>query len=578
MRIRKLPEGIANRIAAGEVIERPASVVKELVENAIDAGARRIDVAFRDGGRTLIRVADNGTGMTGDDLELAVERHATSKLADDDLVDIRSLGFRGEALPSIGAVSRLAIISRARGAADAWSITVEGGRKSMIAPAALGEGTTVEVSDLFFAVPARLKFLRSPRGETAEAADVMRRLALAAPQIAFSFTSEERNLLDLPSADRKTRIAQVIGKEAVANAVAIDAGRDNIMISGLAGLPSYDRAQASQQYFFVNGRPVRDKLLAGAIKGAYADLMMRGRHPVLALFLTCAAEFVDVNVHPAKAEVRFRDPGLVRSLIIGTIRDALAREGRRTATSLSGSTVSAFRPEAASFAASERTQSFSGFAPSGFAEAPEPFEAGEPDAPANGEHHPLGAARAQLHDNYIVAQTDDGMVIVDQHAAHERLVYERLKAELAGRGISTQPLLIPEVVDLDPAAVERLSGAAELLSRAGLVLEAFGSNAILVREVPAALIDAAAASLIKDIADDLAEMAASASLDERINKVLATAACHHSVRAGRRLRPEEMNALLREMERTPNSGHCNHGRPTYVELKLADIERLFGRK
>jgi DNA mismatch repair protein MutL len=579
MRIRRLPEGIANRIAAGEVIERPASVVKELAENAIDAGASRIDVVFRDGGRTLIRVTDDGMGMNREDLDLAVERHATSKLADDELIDIRTLGFRGEALPSIGAVSRLHIVSRARDAREAWTIAVEAGRKSGVSPSALGKGTVVEVNDLFFAVPARLKFLRSPRAETAEAADVVRRLALAASDVAWSFTSEERILIDFPAdSDPGRRIARVLGDDVAQNAIALAARRGDVAISGLASLPGYHRGHGTQQYFFVNGRPVRDRLLAGAIKGAYADVLTRGRYPVVALFLTCPPEFVDVNVHPAKAEVRFRDPALVRSLIIGTIREALAGSGRPS-SALSGEAVSAFRPERAQPSARERLQSFSGFAPSGFAEPSAPLAIDAPPiADENGTEHPLGAPRAQFHENYILAQTDDGIIIVDQHAAHERLVYERMKMELGSSGIATQPLLIPEVVDLDASAVERVAGSIDVLARAGLVLEPFGESAVLVREIPAALAGAGLAPLVKDVADDLAELAHSAGVEERLHHILATAACHHSVRSGRRLKPEEMNALLREMERTPNSGQCNHGRPTYIELRLADIERLFGRR
>jgi DNA mismatch repair protein MutL len=569
MRIRRLPEGIANRIAAGEVVERPASVVKELAENAVDAGATRIDIVFRDGGRTLIRVADDGVGMSAEELDLAVERHATSKLADDDLVRIRTLGFRGEALPSIGAVSRMTIASRAQGAGEAWTVAVEAGGKSRVSPVALGAGTTVEVRDLFFAVPARLKFLRSPRSETAEAADVVRRLALASPHLAFSFTSEERSLFDFPAdADAAARLHRVLGREAAENSLAIERARESIAIAGLASLPSYHRGQATHQYFFVNARPVRDRLLAGAVKGAYADVLMRGRFPVVALFLVCPPEFVDVNVHPAKAEVRFRDPGLVRSLIIGSIKDALASAGPRTTTVLSGQAVRGFRPEPPRAFPTVMEDSFAGFAPSGFAEEAEP----------DGLDHPLGAARAQFHENYILAQTGEGIVIVDQHAAHERLVYEGMKAERVRGGIAVQPLLVPEVVDLDPATAERLLGAGTLLSSVGLLLEPFGTGAILVREVPAALAGTEIASLIKDIADDLAELGNSASIEESVNHLLATAACHHSVRSGRRLKPEEMNALLRQMERTPNSGHCNHGRPTYVELKLADIERLFGRR
>ncbi|MFL5260255.1 MAG: DNA mismatch repair endonuclease MutL [Hyphomicrobiales bacterium] len=574
MRIRRLPEGIANRIAAGEVIERPSSIVKELAENAIDAGASRIDIVFRDGGRGLIRVSDDGHGMTGEELPLAVERHATSKLDDDDLVRISTLGFRGEALPSIGAVSRLRVTSRAGASGEAWALAVEAGRKGPLIPAALARGTVVEVTDLFFAVPARLKFLRSPRAETAEAAEVVRRLALATPEITWSFTSEERNLIDFPAdPDPESRMRRVLGREAAENLLAISAKREGTSLSGCASLPSYNRGQANHAYFFVNDRPVRDKLLLGAVKAAYADVLMKGRHPVAALFLECPPEFVDVNVHPAKAEVRFRDPGLVRSLIVGTLKSALTEGGRRTATGLARSAEAAFHPEVLRPNPQAVSQSFAGFAPSGFAEGPEPFAT---EAAPN--DHPLGAARAQFHENYILSQTGDGVVIVDQHAAHERLVYERMKAELANGGITGQPLLIPEVVELDPASAGRLAAAAETLARLSLIIEPFGETALLVREIPAVLSAAPIASLVKDIADDLAELDASAGIEEAINRILATAACHHSVRSGRWLKPAEMDALLREMERTPNSGHCNHGRPTYVALKLSDIEKLFGRR
>ncbi len=584
MRIRRLPEGIANRIAAGEVVERPASVVKELAENAIDAGARQVDIAFRDGGQSLIRVSDDGEGMDRDELALAVERHATSKLIDDDLIDIRTLGFRGEALPSIGAVSRLSLVSRARSANEAWRIEVAGGRKSETSPASRIDGTIVEVRDLFFAVPARLKFLRSPRAETAEAADVVRRLALAAPHVGFSFVSEERVLIDLsPEVEgdqgRRRRIARVMGDEVFANLVDFEGGRDTFKIWGLASLPTYHRAQAGLQFFFVNGRPVRDKLVAGAIRGAYADLLTRGRFPAVCLFIDCPHAFVDVNVHPAKAEARFRDSGMVRGAIISAIREALGAKSRKTASGLASATVSALRP----VLPRALEASFNGFAPQGLADEQAHFvmdnvaSAAVADTPVLADKpHPLGAARAQLHSNYILAQTEDGIVIVDQHAAHERLVYEGLKAERLGRRIATQPLLIPEVIDLDSVSIERLVQAGELLAELGLVLEPFGEGSIVVREVPAALAGGSIPRLVRDVADDLGEDS-STTVEERANQLLATMACHHSVRAGRQLKPEEMNALLRQMERTPNSGQCNHGRPTYIELKLSDIERLFGR-
>lgn len=593
MKIRRLPEGIANRIAAGEVIERPASVVKELAENAVDAGARQIDIAFRDGGRSLIRVSDDGEGMDRDELDLAVERHATSKLADDELIEIKTLGFRGEALPSIGSVSRLTLTSRARAENDSWKIDVSGGRKAEPMPSARIDGTVVEVRDLFFAVPARLKFLKSPRAETAEAADVVRRLALSAPQVGWSFTSEERVLVDLPPerADdkgRRRRIERIMGEEVFANMVDFEGGKEPFRIWGLASLPTYHRAQAGLQFFFVNGRPVRDKLLAGAIRGAYADLLMRGRFPAVCLFIECPSAFVDVNVHPAKAEVRFRDSALVRGAIVTSIREALGKSSRKTAAGLSSATLGVLRPivpPRPRYNNDAFETALTGFAPasSGMAEEQAAFvmdnvaSARVADIPlAADTPHPLGAARAQFHENYILAQTQDGIVIVDQHAAHERLVYERLKAERAGKRIATQPLLIPDVIDLDAVSVERLAQAQELLAELGLVLEPFGDGSIVVREVPAALSGGNIARLVRDVADDLGEDS-SATVEERVNHLLATMACHHSVRSGRQLRPEEMNALLRQMEVTPNSGQCNHGRPTYIELKLSDIERLFGR-
>ncbi|NJM29954.1 MAG: DNA mismatch repair endonuclease MutL [Rhizobiales bacterium] len=571
MRIRRLSESTINRIAAGEVVERPASVVKELVENAIDAGASTIAVAFRGGGKTLIRVVDDGFGIERGDMALAIERHATSKLSDDDLIDIRSLGFRGEALPSIGSVSRMTIASRAKGALEAFILGVEGGSVSQTAPAALARGTEIEVRDLFFAVPARLKFLKAERSETTEAADVVRRLALAHPAIGFSFASEERVLIDVPAAQGfEARIAKLLGGDFVANARALSASREDVGIEGYAGLPTFSQAQAARQFAFVNGRPVRDKLIAGAIRGAYADLMPRGRFPSVILMLTCRPDRVDVNVHPAKAEVRFRDSGMVRGLIVSAIREALAAGTPKADATLARAAAQSFRPWPPQ--------------PAGFEEKQAAFMMDMPPlAPAAAfempdASHPLGAARAQLHNAYIVAQSPDGMILVDQHAAHERLVYERLKQERQGRGIATQPLLVPEVVDVDPVARERLDAARGMLAEAGVVLEAFGDGAVLVREFPAALAGGSISAIVCDLADELAEPEQGTGVEERINHVLATMACHHSVRAGRSLRPDEMNALLREMEATPNSGQCNHGRPTFIELKLPDIERLFGRR
>ncbi len=581
--IRKLSENTINRIAAGEVIERPASVVKELVENALDAGSTVIEVALSAGGRSMIRVADNGLGMTAPELELAVERHATSKLAEDDLVNIRTLGFRGEALPSIAAVSRLKILSRPRAGGDAHEIRVEGGRKQAVRPAAHSDGTVIEVTDLFFAVPARLKFLKSERAETAEAADVVRRLAMAHPDVRFTMTSDGRSLVDLREGELEDRIHAVMGREFKGNTVAIDAVRETVTLTGLVSLPTYHRAQANQQYVHVNGRPVRDKVIAGALRGAYADYMMRGRHPAVALFLTVPPDEVDVNVHPAKTEVRFRDQALVRGLIVGSIRQALADAGHRASNTVGAGTINSFRPETASY--QQQPQTWTSPPRPGFQETQAAFEAFAPpsgagvsEAPADDDlDTPLGAPRTQLHENYIISQTRDGVVIVDQHAAHERLVYEKMKAQFAASGIARQPLLVPEIVDLDAASAERLLDAAADLAASGLVIDGFGPASIAVREVPSLIAGGNIAKLIRDVADDLETFEASTGVRERVDHVLSTMACHGSVRSGRRLKPEEMNALLREMEATPHSGQCNHGRPTYVELKLSDIERLFGR-
>ena len=580
MRIRRLPEGTVNRIAAGEVIERPASVVKELAENALDAGARRIDIVVSDGGRSLIRVSDDGGGMTAGELELAVERHATSKLADDDLIRITSLGFRGEALASIGSVSRLRLASRVPGAEGAYEIRLEAGRKGEVRPAALAGGSDIEVRDLFFAVPARLKFLKSPRAEGAEAAEVVRRLAMAHPGVGFSLNLDGRTVIDLAPAPGEqgwqARIGAVMGRDFVTNAVKVAARRDAVELTGFAGLPAYARAQGRDQALYVNGRPVRDRALAGAVRAAYGDLLMNGRYPTFVLFLSCAPEDVDVNVHPAKAEIRFRDAGLVRGLLVGAVREALATAGQRTATPLASAAARAFRPGpngrslAANAGFGEPAAAFAGF------DAPIAVAPGE--AAREALDCPLGAARAQVHDNYILAQTRDGLVIVDAHAAHERLIYERLKRARDRAGIATQPLLVPEVVDVDPAAAERLQAHAQELAAIGLVIDGFGAGAVVVREVPAALSGAAVARMVKEVADELAELDTVTAVADRLDRVLATIACYGAVRTGRRLVPEEMNALLREMEATPHSGQCNHGRPTFVELKLSDIERLFARR
>jgi DNA mismatch repair protein MutL len=598
MPVRQLSEGIVNRIAAGEVVERPASVVKELVENALDAGARRIDVLTDGGGRRLIRVTDDGIGMTRRDLDLAVERHATSKLADDDLMAIATLGFRGEALPSIGAVARLSIASRHAEEPHAWALDVDAGVKSAVRPAALSHGTSVEVRDLFHATPARLKFLKSDRSEGEAVREIVRRLAMARPDVAFTFAGEERMPVTwsaaLPGAPGQlARLGDVLGPEFRANAVPIGLERDRVRVAGYAALPTLTRANSLGQYLFVNGRPVRDKLLVGAVRGAYADYLHRDRHPLVAVFVTLDPREVDVNVHPAKTEVRFREPGLVRALVVRALQEALGRAARRAATTGGSATIAAFRPGSARRGwdwrhSPARPVGATSFAVAGLAEAAQAaFATGGPQADARAASaepaadlidNPLGAARAQLHETYVVAQTRDGLVIVDQHAAHERLVYERLKAALARDGVARQLLLIPDIVELDPSAIARLVARAETLARYGLVIELFGPGAVAVRETPAMLGEINARRLVADLAEHMAEWDDGLPLERRLMHVAATMACHGSVRAGRRLKPEEMNALLREMEATPNSGQCNHGRPTYVELKLADIERLFGRR
>lgn len=619
MPIRQLSETMINQIAAGEVIERPASVVKELVENALDAGAARIEIVTVGGGLNLIRVTDDGSGIPEKELPLAIARHCTSKLADD-IHDIRSLGFRGEALPSIGSVARLSIRSRTANGDSAAEIGIEGGRVSAVKPAAANRGTTVEVRDLFFATPARLKFMKGERAESSATSDVIKRIAIAFPAVRFTLAGSDRSTLELPATDdsaegRLRRVAQVMGADFPANAIAIDAMRDGVHLAGHVSIPSFSRANALQQYAYVNGRPVRDKLIAGAIRGAFADVLPRDRHAVAVLFLTLDPAIVDVNVHPAKADVRFRDPGLVRGLIVGAIREALANAGIRAATSGAAGMMAAFRPGAASYAhagpanghrsyeAAYRASGFAGFDPSrssqrpldagfangGFGENDQAaFDAGSlhsADARAGQDEAAetllgmaLGAARAQVHENYIVAQTRDSLVIVDQHAAHERLVYEALKNALHARAVPSQMLLLPEIVDLPEEDAERLALHSETLARFGLAVERFGPGAVAVRETPSMLGETNVQQLVRDLADEIADNDTVDTLKERLDKIAATMACHGSVRSGRLLKPEEMNALLRQMEATPGSGTCNHGRPTYIELKLVDIERLFGRR
>jgi len=611
--IRQLDEAAINRIAAGEVVERPASAVKELVENALDAGATRIEVTIADGGKTLIRVADDGHGIAADDLPLALSRHATSKIDGSDLLNIHSFGFRGEALPSLGAVGRLQITSRAGD--EASQISVNGGQMSEVRPAALSKGTIVELRDLFFATPARLKFLRSDRAETQAIGEVVRKLAMAEPFVGFtlrdvtgggegrvSFRADPENgsLFDALHG----RLARILGKEFAENSLPIDAEREGFHLTGYAALPTYSRGTSTAQHLFVNGRPVKDTLLIGALRGASSDFLSRDRHPSVALFVDCDPHMVDVNVHPAKAEVRFRDPGIVRGLIVSALRHALAEAGHRASTTVAGATLGAMRPETAprpnhvyqmdrpNPGAIRSAYQMQAPAPvqHGFAEAPrdtglvfdgtdQPSARVEPmpEQVVETTDLPLGAARAQVHENYIIAQTETGIVIVDQHAAHERLVYERLKRQMAENGVAAQALLIPEIVDLSDNDAARLMEIADDLARLGLVIEPFGGGAVAVRETPAILGEVNAKAMLTDILDELDELGDSQTVKDRIEAILSRVACHGSIRSGRRMQAQEMNALLREMEATPHSGQCNHGRPTYVELRLSDIERLFGR-
>ncbi|MFT6607800.1 MAG: DNA mismatch repair protein MutL [Halocynthiibacter sp.] len=604
--IRQLDEAAINRIAAGEVVERPASAVKELVENAIDAGAKRIDITIADGGKTLIRVRDDGCGMSADDLPLALSRHATSKIDGSDLLAIHTFGFRGEALPSLGAVGRLTITSRAEGS-EGCTITIAGGKASQVRPAAHSAGTIIELRDLFYATPARLKFLRSDRAENQAIGDVVKRLAMAEPFVNFTLRDisgggEGRITFraDAESGDMfealHGRLACVLGREFAENSLQIDAEREGLHLTGYAALPTYSRGSAVAQYLYVNGRPVRDKLLVGALRGAYFDFLSRDRHPAACLFIDCDPHLVDVNVHPAKSEVRFREPGLARGLIVSGLRHALAGAGHRASSTVADATLGAFRPEQTAPRIYQMDRPSAGAlhanyaaqapnpaqAPSGFAEFAGDFSARvepvfeAPDTPSY-EALPLGAARAQIHENYIVAQTETGMILVDQHAAHERLVYEKLKRQMAENGVAAQALLIPEIVELSDSDAARLLEFADELARLGLTIEPFGGGAIAVRETPAILGEINAGAMLHDILDELADQGESLSVQARIEAVLSRVACHGSIRSGRRMQAPEMNALLREMEATPHSGQCNHGRPTYVELRLADIERLFGR-
>lgn len=610
--IRRLPPEAINRIAAGEVVERPAAAAKELIENALDAGARSIRVRIEGGGLTSLIVEDDGHGMRPDELPLAIERHATSKLTagengDVDLLDIRTMGFRGEALPSIGSVSRLSIISRTAGGDQAFQIEVDAGRVDGPRPAAWRglaiAGTRVEVRDLFYATPARLKFMRTERAEAQAIADAVRRLALARPDVSFVLETEEKSLIKLVGEQGEQaslmRVGAILGREFRENAVSIAAERDGVGIKGFAGLPTLHRGSAQHQYMFVNGRPVKDRLLVGVIRAAYQDFLARDRHPMVVLFLDIDPMQVDVNVHPAKTEVRFRDAAGVRGLMIGALRHALAGAGHRASTSVAhaalgaatpyvapslpwstggpGWTPARAAPETADNPVIYASDEYLAQAAAGVSGLPLSGRV-EPSSDAGDHHFPLGVAKAQLHETFIVAQTVDGIVIVDQHAAHERLVYERMKLQMASTGVSRQSLLVPEIVELSEDDAMRVLERAEELLEMGLEVEPFGRGAVAVRATPAVFGRMDIKGLIQDLADDFSENGSQLALKERIDDVLGSMACRGSVRAGRRLTGDEMNALLRQMEATPHSGQCNHGRPTYVELKLNDIEKLFGRR
>jgi DNA mismatch repair protein MutL len=579
MSIRRLPEHVVNRIAAGEVVERPASALKELVENAIDAGASRISVALAQGGLARIEVADDGTGMAQNEIALALERHATSKLTGDAIEDVTTLGFRGEALPSIASVSRVTIESRVRGA-DGWSRVVDNGGLAGEGPAALPPGTRVTVEQLFAKVPARRKFLRSERSEYGACLDVVKRLAMARPDIGFTLEHDGRRTLSVqPGEARPARVAALTDRELAENSLAIDYARGPVRLGGVAGLPTFSRGVADHQYLFVNGRPVKDRLLIGAVRAAYQDLLARDRHPVLALFIDLPGEEVDVNVHPAKTEVRFRDPGNIRGLIVGGLRHALDEAGHRSAQRPSAAALGHWQaepvrspsfplPSPGQSAVWDRHEPYSPHARAEVAAAPVP----------QAHTFPLGVARGQVAATYIVAEAEDGLVLVDQHAAHERLVLERMRRAMADGGVARQALLLPEVVELDEPACDRIEARLAELDEMGLELERFGPRAILVRATPAMLGAGDVKGLITDLADELAAFDAALSLKEKLELVAATMACHGSVRAGRLLSVAEMNALLREMEVTAHSGQCNHGRPTWVKLAHGDIEKLFGRK
>ena len=603
MTIRILPSNLVNQIAAGEVIEKPASVVKELVENALDAGASSIEVHLFNGGKTFIKIVDNGKGMSKDELEVAVERHATSKLPDDNLFNICFFGFRGEALPSISSVSRMSILTRRENDENGWRINVDGGVKSQVEPVACNKGTTIEVRDLFYATPARLKFLKSSSGETASCVDVVERIALANPNVSFILYAEGKKKLFYPTGNgdlfeaRMERLVAVMGKEFRENSILIDTQREGVSISGYVSLPTLNKANSLSQFLFVNNRVVRDKLLLGAIKGAYSDVLASGRYPMCALFFDVSPQDVDVNVHPTKAEVRFYDNNLVRGLLVSSIKNALTRASGKTSNTLDLSQIAKVEQVAfdETLSLSEpqiynpaiKLGNYQSFAYGGSkrqADLPDleyKFSVKTEDVDysdvAQDEIGALGLAKAQINDTYIIAQTPDSLIIVDQHAAHERIVMEKLKAGLEAKNQASQILLIPEIVDLSMSEKNKLLSASDDLAKLGLEIEEFGSTAVLVRSTPALLGEVDAKALVKDLAEQIVEWGSGFDLKEKLHLVCATLACHGSVRAGRRLNIEEMNKLLRDMEKTPHSGQCNHGRPTYVELKMKDIAHLFDR-
>ena len=594
MRIRHLPETLINQIAAGEVIERPAAAVKELVENALDAQAKNIDITIENGGKSRIIINDDGYGMTQDELIAALDRHATSKLPTDDLLDIRHMGFRGEALPSIASVSRMIISSRAQDTDEAWEITIEGGKKNTPTPSSQTQGTKIDLRDLFYTTPARLKFLKTDRAETMAVKDTLTRLAMGNPFVSFRLTTDGKTSFHYPATlDSQTRLSDILGRSFGENAMPIESEREGIKLSGFAALPTYSRKTAQQQYLFVNNRPVRDKLVNGCVRAAYADVLPRDRYATVALFLRVPSDQVDINVHPAKAEVRFQDPGLVRGLIISALKHAIHEHGFQTSRTLSTATLEHLKPDNQNLplgrgnnpavprsyigGMSETTQpAYISQMEMGSTQTPSArFEEMPQQAPIT---HPLGAARTQIHENYIVAQSTEGMILINQHAAHERLVYEKFKTQVAAGTIEKQGLLTPEIIELGEDRCAGLLDYAEQLNNLGLEIEPFGTGAIAVQTVPALLgtkIDIPA--LINDLSDEINAGEMPQNLEERINHALATMACHGSVRSGRRLTVEEMNALLRQMENTPLSGQCNHGRPTYITLSLKDIEKLFGR-